>query len=726
MVKNFIYDINTTNISFVQTAVDLKKLGIKNNMFFLSLHDPSLRGVDPHSPFLTEDQICRIIGECVINPWYYLREVCRIPDQGNVKGVPYLLNRGNLASTWCFLNGIDHYLSLPRQIGKTESAIAEIVWAYIFGATNSEMMFLNISADRACANLAKVKDQISLLPLWLQMKVARNDEGKDIKGIDNTRSIRNILNGNSIVTKPSARSIEAAERIGRGSSQTIQYYDEFDFISHIKTIMSAAGPAYSTASENAKKNKSMHCRILTSTPGDLDSQAGMDALEIIGNTCKWSESLYDKPIEDVYDYIETNSVNHIMYIEYQYQQLGKDESWFNKVCAYLNGDKLKIQREIFLRRLHGSSHSPYDPEDLDAIQDRKGTIKEEIYINRIFKLDIYESLKKDRIYFVGVDVSNGYGLDNSAVTIFDPYTLKTVAEFKSPHIGVKDLIKFIYILVMKYVPKAILAIERNANGEAVLDHLRDSEIRGNIYYDNSKDLVSNIDDKVDGQGFIRQEAARRRLYGIWTGGKSRETMFSLLDEYVKEHKDSFVGHNIIDDLMKLVRHNSKIQAVTGQHDDSIMSFLMCLYLYYYGNNLSRYGFSRGVIPTEEERNTGMDYSEIINSLSETDKEFLGIDEQEHTNVNDIDIGSLIREKRGLLNTGELRDNINPNTIAQKIIKPKTMDPYSLKIYNEMMQAQRESEAFNNRIGFVNSYKNIDEFEDEEYSFDLDIFNELND
>lgn len=279
---------------------------------------------------------------------------------------------------------------------------------------------------------------------------------------------------------------------------------------------------------------------------------------------------------------------------------------------------------------------------------------------------------------------------------------------------------------MKYVPKAILAIERNANGEAVLDHLRDSEIRGNIYYDNSKDLVSNIDDKVDGQGFIRQEAARRRLYGIWTGGKSRETMFSLLDEYVKEHKDSFVGHNIIDDLMKLVRHNSKIQAVTGQHDDSIMSFLMCLYLYYYGNNLSRYGFSRGVIPSEEERNIGMDYSEIVNSLSETDKAFLGISEQEHTNFNDIDIGSLIREKRGLLNNGELRDNINPNTIAQKIIKPKTMDPYSLKIYNEMMQAQRESEAFNNRIGFVNSYKNIDEFEDEDYSFDLDIFNELND
>ena len=102
--------------------------------------------------------------------------------------------------------------------------------------------------------------------------------------------------------------------------------------------------------------------------------------------------------------------------------------------------------------MHGSSMSPYDAEDLDAIQEKKGTIKEEIFINRVFKLDVYESLIKDRIYFVGVDVSNGYGLDNSAVTVWDPYNMRTVAEFKSPHIGVKDLIKFLYILIRKYMP----------------------------------------------------------------------------------------------------------------------------------------------------------------------------------------------------------------------------------------------------------------------------------
>lgn len=375
--------------------------------------------------------------------------------------------------------------------------------------------------------------------------------------------------------------------------------------------------------------------------------------------------------------------------------------------------------------MHGSSQSPYDPEDLDAIQDRKGTIKEEIYINRIFKLDIYETLIKNRIYFVGVDVSNGYGLDNSAVTIFDPYTLKVVAEFKSPHIGVKDLIKFLYILIMKYIPKSILAIERNANGEAVLDHLRDSEVRGNIYFDNSKD-VNNADEKLDGQGFIRQEAAKRRLYGIYTNGKSREIMFSLLDDYVKEHKDSFVGHNVIDDLMKLVRVNSKIQAVSGQHDDSIMSFLMCLYLYYYGNNLARYGFTRGSIPEEEDRNKGMDYGEIMSALSDNDRAFFGITEESQIQPTlEIDMKAMIQEKRGLLSRADLHNEITPGNDMIKKNRQPVMDQYTLKVYNEMMQAQKESDAFNSRIGYNTGYRNIDDTADDDSCFDLNIFDELN-
>lgn len=215
MARKFIYHLDTKNISFLQTARDLKVLGIKNNMFFLRLYDPDLRNVDPYSPFLPQETIIKIINECIINPWYFLREVARIPEQGG-SGIPYQLNRANLAATWCFLNGIDHYLVIPRQIGKTQSTVAIINWAFLLGTTNSEFMFININQIQANANLKRLKDQRDLLPAYLQFKLAYNEDGTLEKSRDNVTLLENRSNGNSIITKPSASSKEKAENIGRG------------------------------------------------------------------------------------------------------------------------------------------------------------------------------------------------------------------------------------------------------------------------------------------------------------------------------------------------------------------------------------------------------------------------------------------------------------------------------------------------------------------------------
>ena len=100
----FIYDVYTKNLSFIQTSKDLANLGVKNNKFFLKLYDKELLGVNPYSPSITQEQIKRIIIECVRNPWYYLRELARIPASGGTLGPgggdPYILHRANLAATY--------------------------------------------------------------------------------------------------------------------------------------------------------------------------------------------------------------------------------------------------------------------------------------------------------------------------------------------------------------------------------------------------------------------------------------------------------------------------------------------------------------------------------------------------------------------------------------------------------------------------------------------------
>ena len=221
MGRNYIYDINTKNISFIQTAVDLKKLGVKNNMFFLKLYNPELVKVNPHDPNLPYEYIPMILNECLINPWYFLRECVRIPDQGNPAGIPYLLNRANLAATWCLLNSIDHYETIPRQIGKTQSTVSGVDWTFLFGTTDSEFMFINMKHEKAVENLDRLKLQRDLLPKYMQFKMVFDDDDKPIIGTDNVKTLKNAQNGNKIVTKPSARSEAAAEEIGRGSTQTI-------------------------------------------------------------------------------------------------------------------------------------------------------------------------------------------------------------------------------------------------------------------------------------------------------------------------------------------------------------------------------------------------------------------------------------------------------------------------------------------------------------------------
>ena len=49
----------------------------------------------------------------------------------------------------------------------------------------------------------------------------------------------------------------------------ILWYDEYAFILHNSIIYSAATPAFSTASKNAKRNGAPYGILITTTPGDM-------------------------------------------------------------------------------------------------------------------------------------------------------------------------------------------------------------------------------------------------------------------------------------------------------------------------------------------------------------------------------------------------------------------------------------------------------------------------
>jgi len=203
-----IYDVNTSNQSFIEMWKLLKDKGVKNNKFFLILYDPGLSGVDPYDPNLSDEMKLRILAEVQKNFWYYLREVVHIIEPGGF--AKYGLHIANLAQNFCMLNNINVVELLPRQHGKTIGAICFYTWVYNFNTSNSQIIFGNKSVQDSELNLKRFKETVEALPSYLK---AHMDSKTDT---DNIQYIRCKRNQNTISLLKSANDPVSADKAGRG------------------------------------------------------------------------------------------------------------------------------------------------------------------------------------------------------------------------------------------------------------------------------------------------------------------------------------------------------------------------------------------------------------------------------------------------------------------------------------------------------------------------------
>ena len=323
---------------------------------------------------------------------------------------------------------------------------------------------------------------------------------------------------------------------------------------------------------------------------------GQEAQELLDKTIPWTEKMYDWTDAEIREYIRAKGrdCNQIFYIEYDYKQIGETDEWFETISAQI-GDPLTVRREILLQRLHGSSLSPYPQEDIEYIVESERKPIEELWILDYYKFDIYRKLERKIPYIVGVDCSTGTVGDNNAITILNPYTQEPDAEFECSFIGETAYEQLIIELVTKYIPRACVVIERNSIGDGIIDHLLHSKIRDRLYFDKAKDLVDeNRQSYETVESMLKKSAQIKTFYGVYTRHQNRDDMFAILSTRVNEYKEKFITHNIIRDLSRLVRTRSgKIEAGQGFHDDSIMSYLIALYVFYHGNNLAVFGITKG-------------------------------------------------------------------------------------------------------------------------------------
>jgi hypothetical protein len=466
MPQQVYYQMETSNKSFLEMHFFLKAKGIKNNKFFLILYDRDLAGVNPRDPNLNEMMKAKILRECMVNYWYFIREVVRIPDQGGTVGggKPYKLHRGNLALNFGLILNWNMFMELPRQHGKSIGAIVWYLWVYNFGTTNSEMMFMNKKHDDSKLNLQRLKDIRAALPRYLRMNETQGKDGKPMIVRDNAESMTNIYNNNKIKAMPGARNKANANSLGRGCTMPLQWYDEYAFILHNDIIYAAATPAFQTASQNAKRNGAPYGILITTTPGDLTTPEGMDAYTTKNMAIPFNEMVYDYNMQQLQEWIATNTDSSFVYIRFTYKELGSGEEYFKNACINLKKNWPAIRREVLLEWSNSSDNSPFTKQDLDIV---KSLVKEpitQICLARYYFMDLYRPMAMESIRWpplIGVDVSGGYSKDASAITVVDSRTTETVACLNCNYISTNDLAKVIYELVTKFMPNAIVNIERN-------------------------------------------------------------------------------------------------------------------------------------------------------------------------------------------------------------------------------------------------------------------------
>ena len=257
------YDFAPSNKSFIQTAYELKTLGIKNYYFMLEIKNPRLANVNPFNK-LTSQEIESFMHEYSSNMWSFVRTAVRMrTDQGIL---PFGLHRGLAAALWCFSKHFDMCLNEPRQTWKTTGTIAgPVLWAFQL-SQNLNIHFFGKETDNTKRNLNHLKNNIELLPEWLQFKKYLGEDGKIKKSRQSTEILQNNLLRNSLEIHPKPTSLSHAQGLGRGGSGAILYFDEIEHTPFFGEILSNSAPLFKTASDNAAKVGKPYGRIFTTTP----------------------------------------------------------------------------------------------------------------------------------------------------------------------------------------------------------------------------------------------------------------------------------------------------------------------------------------------------------------------------------------------------------------------------------------------------------------------------
>jgi len=601
--------INTKNKTFLNLAALYKTMGIKNHAFMLALINPNLEFVDPHDPDLSMEIISQIVVECKLNPWYFFREVARIPVPGSPEAIRFIASRSNIALYWLFFNHITTILVQIRQTGK--SVAVDTLFVYLLNVLTSNTTIALLTKDDSLRsfNLERLKNIFAELPYYLNLK-GSND-------ISNTEMLTVKKLGNEFRAFVPQKSVKAALNVGRGLTVPIISFDEAAFISNIEISAPAALAAGSAARTFARQMDLPYGTLFTTTAGKKDDRDGKFIYTLAQNSAVLNEKFFDaENLEDLEKIIRANSPKKQLrvYASFNHRQLGYTDAWLKKTIEEVEktgeNSQEDIERDFFNRWTSGSQVSPLPIEISERIRESQTDIvyteisKIHGYVTRWYVAESsIKSLYLDKSIIMGIDSSDAVGGDDIAVVIRDVATGKVLA---AGNYNETNLITFSEWLLDWFIrfPKLTLIIERRSTGAMILDYLTLMLVARNInpftriYNRVVHDYLENPDSFQEiskNQNYRLQEliVKYKKSFGFATSASglgSRSDLYSTtLLSCAKYTCDYVHDKTLIDQILGLVIKNGRVDHEAGSHDDSCIAWLLSYWLMTQSKNLSFYG-----------------------------------------------------------------------------------------------------------------------------------------
>ena len=455
-------------------------------------------------PPLTKKEVMKEIVKCGKNPDYFINNYAKIthPQKGLIPFKTYAYQKDVLE---LFEDHRFNIVLKARQLGLSTITAAYVVWLMLFHREKN-VLVLATKFSTASNLVKKVKSILKNCPDWVRIAEV---------SIDNRTSFE-LTNGSQI------KASSTSEDAGRSEALSLLVIDEAAHVENLDKLWMGLYPTLSTGGR---------C-IALSTPNG------------VGN---WFHKTYTEADQGMNDF------NHML-LPWDVHP-DRDKAWFTKETK--NMSRREIAQELECN-FNMSGETVFHPDDMKRINETLSEPKYRTGVDR--NLWLWAEYDQNCSYVISADVARGDGKDSSVFHVFNLINMEIVAEYQGK--VTPDVFSQVLCDAGSEYGNAMIVVENNSVGFAVLDKLRDKEYP-NIYHS-----IKSTHEYVDQ---LQAEYASNAIAGFTTSQKTRPLIIAKLEEFIRNKLIKINSTRLYNEMKTFIWNNGRAEAMRSYNDDLIMA-----------------------------------------------------------------------------------------------------------------------------------------------------------